>query len=65
MVFNDIINSIKILSYKVDTVFMNSQNSEICDLLRLLLNLSDKANLERIEKYVALSKLTIYYTGKI
>ena len=49
----------------MDTVFMNSQNSEICDLLRLLLNLSDKTNLVRIEKYVALSKLTIYYTGKI
>ena len=49
----------------MDTVFMNSQNSEICDLLRLLLNLSDKTNLVRIEKYVALSKLTIYYTWKI
>ena len=49
----------------MDTIFMNSQNSEICDLLRLLLNLSHKANLEKIEKYVALSKLTIYYTWKI
>ena len=31
---------------------------------RLLLNLSDKINLKRSDKYVALSNLTIYYTWK-
>ena len=29
---------------------------------RLLLNLSDKINLKRSDKYVALSNLPIYYT---
>ena len=45
-----------------DTIFMNSENSEISDIHRLLLNLSDKINLKRSDKYVALSKLRIYYT---
>ena len=34
-------NSIKVL-YKMDTVFMNSENSKISDPQSLLLNLSDK-----------------------
>ena len=33
---------------------MNSGNSKISDLHRLLLNLSDKTNLKRSDKYVAL-----------
>ena len=36
---------------------MNSEN-------RLLLNLSDKTNLKRSDKHVALSNLTIFYTWK-
>ena len=40
----------------MDTIFMNSENSKISDLDRLLLNLSDKINLKRSDKYVALSK---------
>ena len=32
--------------------------------LRLLLNLKDKINLKRSDKYVALSNLSIYYTWK-
>ena len=43
---------------------MDSGNSEITDLRRLLLNLSDKVNLKRSDKYVALSNLSIYYTWK-
>ena len=31
---------------------------------RLLLNLTDKLNLKRIDKYVALSNLSIYYIWK-
>ena len=31
---------------------------------RLLLNLSDKINLKRKNKYIALSSLSIYYTSK-
>ena len=43
---------------------MDSGNSEITDLRRLLLNLSDKVNLKRSDKYVALSNLSIYCTWK-
>ena len=41
---------------------MNSKNSKKSDSQRLLLNLSDKTNLESIDKYVALSSLSIYHT---
>ena len=48
----------------MDTIFMNSENSKTSDPRRLLLNISDKINLKRSDKYVALSNLTIYYTCK-
>ena len=41
---------------------MNSENSKTSDPHRLLFNLTDKINLKRIDKYVALSNLSIYYT---
>ena len=41
---------------------MNFENSKTSDRCRLLLNLSDKADLKRSDKYVALSNLGIYYT---
>ena len=44
---------------------MNSGNSKTSDAHRLLINLSDKLNLKRSDKYVALSNLSIYYTWKI
>ena len=44
----------------MDTVFMNSENSKISDPHRLLLNLTDKLNLKRNDKYVALSNLSNY-----
>ena len=43
----------------MDTIFVNSENSETSDPLRLLLNLTDKSG-----KYVALSNLSICYTWK-
>ena len=43
---------------------MNSENSKTSDLPRLLLNLPDKTNLKRSDKYFALSSLSIYYTWK-
>ena len=43
------------------TIFLNSENSKISDSYRLLLNLSDKINLKRGDKYVVLSNLSIYY----
>ena len=47
----------------MDTIFMNSENSKTSDPHRLL-NLSDKINLKRSDKYVALSNLSLYYTKK-
>ena len=46
----------------MDTIFMNAENSKTSDPHIPLLNLSDKINLDRSDKYVALSNLSIYYT---
>ena len=48
----------------MNTIFMHSKNSKTSDPHRLLLNLRDKINLKRSDKYVALSNLRIYYTWK-
>ena len=48
----------------MDTIFNKSKNSKISDSRRLLLNVSDKINLNRSHKYVALSNLSMYYTWK-
>ena len=58
---NNIMNSIK-LQNRMDTLFMDYENSKTSDLHRLLLNLSDKISLKSKDKYVALSNLSIYYT---
>ena len=44
---------------------MNSKNSKTSDPNRLLINLSDKANLKRSNKHISLSNLCVYYTWKI
>ena len=43
----------------MDTIFMNLKNSKTSDPHRLLLNLSDKMNLKRSDKYVALPNYSI------
>ena len=43
---------------------MNSRNGGTSDPHILLLNLRDKINLKRNDKYVALSNLSIYYSWK-
>ena len=48
----------------MDTIFMNSENRKTSDPHALLLNLPDKIDLKRSDKYVALSNLSIYYTWK-
>ena len=48
----------------MNTIFMNSKNSKTFDPRGLLLNLTDKINFKRSDKYVALSNLSIYYTWK-
>ena len=41
---------------------MNPENSKTSDSHRLLFDLSDKIDLKRSDKYVALLNLGIYYT---
>ena len=48
----------------MDTIFMNSKSSKTSDPHGILLNLSDKINLKRSDKYAALSDISIYYTWK-
>ena len=45
-------NSMKIQN-RMDTIFMNSENSKRSDSQRLLLNLSDEIKLKRSDKCVA------------
>ena len=55
-------NSIKLQS-RMDTIFMNSENTKASDLHRLLLNLSDKINLKK--RWICyFIKLSIYYAWK-
>ena len=62
-VYNNIIKSIK-LKHKMDTIFMNSENSRTSKYHVLILKLTEKLDLIRGEKSIALSKLIIYYTWK-
>ena len=48
----------------MDTIFMNYENSRTSDHHRLLINLTDKIDLTRKDKYVVSSNLSIYYTWK-
>ena len=43
---------------------MNAKITKTSDSHRLLLNLTDKINLKRSDKYVTLSNLTMCYTWK-
>ena len=47
---------------EIDTVFINSGSSKIYDPYILILNLLDKTSLNKSDKYVSLSNLSIYYT---
>ena len=48
----------------MDTIFMNSENSKTSEYHILVLQLTDKLDLRRGQKTVALSNLSIYYTWK-
>ena len=48
----------------MDTIFMNSEQSKISDPHRLLLNLLNKINLKRSDKYIALSNLVYMEKNK-
>ena len=48
----------------MDTIFMNSENSRTSEYNVLVLKFTDKLDLKRVQKSVALSNLSIYYTWK-
>ena len=48
----------------MDAIFMNSENSRTSEYHVLVLKLTDKLDLRRGQKTVALSNLSIYYTWK-
>ena len=48
----------------MNTIFINSKNSETSGPHRLLLSIADKVHLKRSDKYVVLTNLNIYYTWK-
>ena len=48
----------------MNTVFMNSENSKTSKPYVLILKLTDKLDLKRGEKGIAISNLSIYYTWK-
>ena len=48
----------------MNTIFINSENSETSGPHRLLLSIADKVHLKRSDKYVVLTNLNIYYTWK-
>ena len=52
-VYNDRMNSIK-LQNRMDTIFLNFENSKTSDPHKLLRNLLDKINSKRSDKYVTL-----------
>ena len=48
----------------MDAMFMSFRNSRSFDPYRLLLNLSNKIDIKRSDKSIALSDLSVYYTWK-
>ena len=48
----------------MNTILINSEISKTFDPHGLVLNLTDKVDLRRKDKYIAISTLSIYYTWK-
>ena len=59
-VYKNIIESIK-YNTKMDTIFMNSENSRTPEYNVSVLKLADKLDLRRGQKSIAFSNLSIYY----
>ena len=49
----------------METIFMNTENSDTNEPQRFRLTLSDKLDLKYPNKNAALANVSIYYTGKI
>ena len=54
------ITSLNLFSYKMDTIFLNSENSNMSNPHVLTLNFTNKLDLTIGEKIIALSNLSIY-----
>ena len=50
--------------YKMETIFINTENSKTNEYHRFKLDLTDKLNLKNPKKNMALANLSIYYTWK-
>ena len=50
--------------YKMETIFMNTENSKTNEYHRFILDMTDKLNLKDPKKNMALANLSIYYTWK-
>ena len=64
MIIVIIIVTIKGTHYKMETIFMNTENSKTNEPPRFRLDLTDKLNLKNPKKNIALANLSIYYTWK-
>ena len=62
-VYNNIIKSIQ-YCIKMNTIFVNSENSKTPKPEALILKLTNKLDLRIGEKVIVLSKLSIYYTWR-
>ena len=49
----------------MDTIFINSEECKASNTQKLLYDLTDKKDLKRVKKSIALTNLSIYYTWKI
>ena len=56
---NNIIDLINLWD-RIDTIFMNSEDSKVSNPHILLLNLSDKMNLKKSDKYVQILDFAIH-----
>ena len=64
MIIVIIIVTIKGTRYKMEIIFMNSENSKTNEPHRLRLDLTDKLNFKNPKKNMALANLSIYYTWR-
>ena len=48
----------------METIFINTENSETSEPYRIKLDLTDKLNLNNPNKYMTLAYFSIYYTWK-
>ena len=64
MIIVIVIVTIKGIYYKMETVFMNTENSKTNECHRFRLDMTDKLNLKDPKKNMALANLSIYYTRK-